>query len=190
MLLFFFFFKNAKEKRFFFFFTSLSCKHTLKLSFAQHARLLRLSSAVGWWVRIMSVLVCGRPGDSQSKGHLPQQSFWLKTCTWLSTLTHFWSLNFRWFPSPARGMKTHTGKLHISAVLSLTAMRLHWERKSSSQKRSQICSVLSISDQRPQCELKHFSLNHSGLLKTARFKIDFHWENNQHKSVNCEPSSV
>ncbi len=120
-------------------FTSLSCKHTLKLSFAQHC-----PSAVGWWVRIMSVLVCGRPGDSQSKGHLPQQSFWLKTCAWLSTLTHFWSLNFRWFPSPSRRMKNHTGKL-----LSLTAMRLHRERKSSSQ----ICSVLSISDQRPRCEL-------------------------------------
>lgn len=131
-----------------------------KLPFAHHDRLWRLSaavelweSAVGWWVRIMSVLVCGRPGDSQSKGHLPQQSFWLKTCAWLSTLIHFWSLNFRWFPSPTRGMKNHTGKLHISGVLSLTAMRLHWERKSSSQKRSQICSVLSISDQRPRCEL-------------------------------------
>ncbi len=154
-----------------FVFTSLSCKHTLKLSFAQHC-----PSAVGWWVRIMSVLVCGRPGDSQSKGHLPQQSFWLKTCAWLSTLTHFWSLNFRWFPSLTRGMKNHTGKL-----LSLTAMR---EKKFLSD-------MLCAFNQWSKTSMwTHFSSNHSGLLKTALFKIVYHSKKNQQKSVNCEPSSV
>ncbi len=142
----------------------MSCKHTLKLSFAQHCPSV-LSLVCQWADGKNNVCVGVWKARRQSKQRpSATTSFWLKTCA-LTLNTHTLLISeLQMIPVPDQRNEKPYRKASLIDSNEITL-----------REKKFLSDMLCAFNQWSKTSMRtHFSSNHSGLLKTALFKIVYH----------------